>query len=238
MPMVYLRRATSIVDRYPALAGVDLEVDRGEVVVIQGANGAGKTSLLRLVAGLLPLSSGECRVLGEDLGASGGTLRPASRKRIGFLGHSALLYEDLNVVENLRFQVRAAGLRGWESGMCHASEEALDRVGLPSRMWHVPAGRLSAGQRRRAALAALVARKPELWLLDEPHAGLDSRGRALLGDIVQDAAGLGAVVLMASHEPEEAFLLADRVVTLSGGRVTAVRESVSERSGGDSTHVA
>jgi heme ABC exporter ATP-binding subunit CcmA len=210
---VVLRSAVALTSRFPALAGADLTVDAGEVVVLEGANGAGKTSLLRVCAGLLPLTSGEALILGRDIRRDPGTLR----RRIGMLGHYAALYDDLTVLENLRFAVRAAG------GSVATVAPALDRMGLAGRIERTAVGRLSAGQRRRVALAVLVARQPELWLLDEPHAALDAGARGLLGELVTEAARAGATVLLASHEPEASLPLADRVVTLAGGRVVATR---------------
>lgn len=95
----------------------------------------------------------------------------------------------------------------------------MSRLGLDGRLAAVPVGRLSAGQRRRVAVAALVARRPELWLLDEPHAGLDATGRDLLDDLVREAVAAGATVLVASHEIERAASLATRTVVMAGGRV-------------------
>ncbi|HLH45790.1 MAG TPA: ABC transporter ATP-binding protein, partial [Acidimicrobiales bacterium] len=163
-PAVHLRTAIALAGRFPALAGVDLRVDPSEVVVVLGPNGAGKTSLLRACAGLLPVTSGEAWVLGHDLRRN----RTEVRRRVGLLGHAAPLYDELSPLENARFAVRAAGL-GTER-----VEPALERLGLTGRLRRTPVGRLSAGQRRRAALAILLARQPALWLLDEPHAGLDA----------------------------------------------------------------
>jgi ABC-type multidrug transport system ATPase subunit len=134
------------------------------------------------------------------------------------LGHAAALYDDLTVVENVRFAVRAAG------ASTSNVDAVLERLELGGRVRRTPVGRLSAGQRRRVALASLVTRRPELWLLDEPHAGLDAGARAVLGDIVAEVVADGATVLMASHEPEESLPLADRVVSLVGGRVVGVRD--------------
>ena len=173
-PVVQFRAAVALAGRFPALAGVDLSVETGEVVLVLGANGAGKTSLLRACAGLLPVTSGEARVLGVDLTAD----HTAVRRHVGLLGHAAPLYDELSAAENVRFAVRALGLP------TATGEAALDRLGLVGRLRTTPAGRLSAGQRRRVALAALVARRPALWLLDEPHAGLDAPARALLGDLI------------------------------------------------------
>lgn len=212
-PAVLLRAAVCVTGRFPALAGVDLAVAQGEVVVLEGPNGAGKTSVLRVCAGLLPLTGGEATVLGCDVRRESAALR----RRVGMLGHAAALYDDLTVAENLRFAVRAA------AGDLKQIDAVLDRLELGGRMRRTPVGRLSAGQRRRVALAVLTARRPELWLLDEPHAGLDARARAVLGEIVTEVVAGGATVLLASHEPQESLPLADRVVSLAGGRVVGVR---------------
>jgi ABC-type multidrug transport system ATPase subunit len=100
------------------------------------------------------------------------------------------------------------------------ADPALERLGLTGRLRSTAAGRLSAGQRRRVALAALLARSPALWLLDEPHAGLDAGSRALLGELTGEAVSSGASVLLSSHEPQLSVPLADRVVSMVGGRVT------------------
>ena len=209
-PVVQFRAAVALAGRFPALAGVDLSVETGEVVLVVGANGAGKTSLLRACAGLLPVTAGEARVLGVDLVAD----HTAVRRHVGLLGHAAPLYDELSAAENVRFAVRALGLPA------ATGERALERLGLVGRLRTTPAGRLSAGQRRRVALAALVARRPALWLLDEPHAGLDATSRTLLGELIAEAVVDGAAVLLSSHEPELSVPLSDRVVTMGGGRIT------------------
>lgn len=208
-PAVHLRDAVALTGRFPALAGVDLDAAAGEVVVLAGANGAGKTSVLRACAGLLAVTGGHAVVLGCDLRLD----HAAVRRRVGLLGHAAALYDDLTVSENVRFAVRAAG------GDPGAVAGALERTELTGRLQRTAVGRLSAGQRRRVDLAALIARRPELWLLDEPHASLDVTGRALVDDIVRAASDAGATVLLASHELDAAVPLADQVVTLAGGRV-------------------
>jgi heme ABC exporter ATP-binding subunit CcmA len=219
VPAVLLRTAVCVTGRFPALAGVDLAVAQGEVVVLEGPNGAGKTSVLRVCAGLLPLTGGEGTVLGCDLRRD----VPALRGRVGMLGHAAALYDDLTVVENVRFAVRAAGAD------VARIDAALDRLELGGRVRRTPVGRLSAGQRRRVALALLVTRRPELWLLDEPHAGLDADARVVLGEIVSEVVAEGATVLLASHEPEESWPLADRVMSIVGGRVVEERAVASTR---------
>lgn len=206
---ITLRGAVALLGRFPALAGADLDVGRGEVVLLQGANGAGKTTLLRVCAGLLAVVEGTATVLGEDLRRD----RRAVRRRVGLLGHAGGLYDDLTVEENVRFAVRAA------SGSDAEVAPALRRLGLDGRLRATGVGRLSAGQRRRTSIAALVARRPELWLLDEPHAGLDAATRDLLDDLVREAAADGATVVFASHEADRAVALATRTVVVAGGRV-------------------
>ena len=209
MTAVRLDGVVALIGRFPALAGVDLEVDEGEVVAIEGPNGAGKSSLLRLCAGLLRVESGEARVLGHDLV----TDRAAVRRRVGLLGHDTALYDDLTVDENLEFWARASRVPEADIG------GALDRLDVSPRLRGVPVNRLSAGQRRRIALAAVVVRRPEIWLLDEPHAGLDQEARMLVDGLVTDAARAGATVMMASHELERTKPLAGRTVSVGGGMI-------------------
>jgi heme ABC exporter ATP-binding subunit CcmA len=206
---VRLRSAVALAGRYPLLAGADLDVRVGEIVALEGPNGAGKTSLLRVIAGLLPLAAGEASVLGLDPTSDARALR----RQVGLLGHRNALYEDLSAEENVRF---AAGAARPTKG---AAREALDRLGIRDRLASLPSGRLSAGQRRRVALAALLARRPALWLLDEPHAGLDVEHRELLDGLLKEVASLGGTVVLASHEVRAREALADRVATVSGGMV-------------------
>ncbi len=211
---VHLRAAVALIGRFPALAGVDLDVDRGEVVLLHGPNGAGKTSLLRVCAGLLPVVEGEAEVLGHDLRAD----RRAVRRSVALLGHATALYDDLTVEENVRFALRSVG------GPVDSVGPSLARLGLDGRLRSTRVGRLSAGQRRRTALAALAARSAELWLLDEPHAGLDTEGRDLLDQMVAEASGRRTTVLIASHETERAAAIATRRLTVAGGQVHETQE--------------
>ena len=199
-PAISLRSAVALSEGFPVLSGVDLDLEAGQVLVLLGANGAGKTSLLRLLAGLLPLRSGEARVFGCALPDGAAALR----RQVGLAGHDPGLYEELNALENLRFALKAS---------------RLDRVGLAGRLSTTQLVRLSEGQRRRAALAWLVARRPALWLLDEPHAGLDAATRHLVAELCEEAAMGGACVVVSSHEPELVTPMANIVATMGGGAV-------------------
>jgi heme ABC exporter ATP-binding subunit CcmA len=205
--VVRLRSAVCLIGRFPALAGVDLDVEEGEVVLLSGPNGAGKTTLLRMLAGLLPMHGGEGEVLGCDLV----TDRRGARRELALVGHETFCYDDLTVRENLRFAARASG------HSVSASDAALERLGL-ERLADVTHARLSAGQRRRLALAVAFAREPRLLLLDEPHAGLDSVGRGVLDEILDAAPREGRTVLLASHELDRARALASREVVITAGQ--------------------
>ncbi|MSZ11773.1 MAG: heme ABC exporter ATP-binding protein CcmA [Actinobacteria bacterium] len=204
-----LNDVVAVLGQFPALAGANLQVSRGEIVLLQGPNGAGKTSILRVCAGLLPIERGSGRVLGIDLVAQ----RDEVRSRVGLLGHSNGLYLDLTVEQNIRF---------WAS-MVNATEKeivrAMSLMRIDGRLSSVKTARLSAGQRRRCALASLIVRRAEIWLLDEPHAGLDAQGRDELDSVLRHAVSAGATIVLASHEMERASALATRVVTVDGGGV-------------------
>jgi heme ABC exporter ATP-binding subunit CcmA len=206
-PVVRLRSAVCLLGRFPALAGVDLDVAEGEVVLLSGGNGAGKTTLLRVLAGLVPLHSGEAEVLGHDLTQD----RRAHRRDLSLVGHDTGCYDDLTVRENLRFSARAAGADD------AAVDGVLEQLGL-ARLADILHGKLSAGQRRRLSLAVGLARAPRLLLLDEPHAGLDADGRQVLDAMLRQAAADGRTVVLTSHELERARALAGREVALQAGQ--------------------
>lgn len=204
---VHLRDALALAGRFPALAGIDLDVPAGQVVLLRGSNGAGKTTLLRVCATLAPLRSGKAEVLGLDVRSG----RREIRRRIAMVAHDSQLYDELTVEENIRFALRSRRAGG-------GIEEILATLGLGGRVRAVPLGACSAGQRRRCGLATLLAPNVALWLLDEPHAGLDPAGRDLVDSLISDAAERGTTVLMASHDQRTPGYV-DRVVTIAGGRV-------------------
>lgn len=191
--------------------GLSLFIGARDRLALIGRNGAGKTTLLRLCAGRIPLARGEGTVLGCDLLTERRHLRPL----VGVLGHRNGLYLDLTVSENVQFWASVVG--------ADAAEVAtvLDRLGLSGRLAALPARRLSAGQMRRTAFACFVVRRAHLWLLDEPHTGLDATARDEIDDIIRQASTFGVTVILASHELERASALATRTVELAGGVVTA-----------------
>lgn len=215
MTVLSLVDAVVLLGRFPALSGASLRVAEGESVLLQGPNGAGKSTLLRLCAGLLALESGSATILGEDVMTDRQLIRP----KVGLVGHRTMLYDDLTVAENLRFWGRLAKVDDTHI------EAAAHRLRVDERLSDVLVRQLSAGQRRRVALAIAAARRPQLWLLDEPHAGLDQAGRDIVDELVRDATNAGAAVLIASHELDRVRPIVQRHVTIAGG---LVREEVAD----------
>lgn len=206
--MVGLRDVVATLGRFPALSGATMCVARGEIVLLRGPNGAGKTTLLRLCAGLVPVIRGHATVLGHDLSVDRELVRP----HVGLLGHQNGLYADLTVTENVHF---------WGSTVGASTDEvdaAMARMGVDGRLASVTVRTLSAGQKRRTALAGLVARRAQLWLLDEPHAGLDQAARDEIDATLREAAGAGATILVASHELDRADALATRTIDVVAGQ--------------------
>lgn len=203
------REVVAVLGSFPALAGVSVQVPRGSITLLRGPNGAGKTTLLRVCAGLVPVERGRAEVLGVDLV----TNRHLVRSRVGVLGHANGLYDDLTARENVHFWGRTVGASDDEIAA------ALQRMAIGTRLSALPVSKMSAGQRRRTALAGLVARRAELWLLDEPHAGLDAAGRDELDGLLRVAAAAGATIVVASHELERAGSLASRQLEVVGGQV-------------------
>jgi heme ABC exporter ATP-binding subunit CcmA len=212
-PVAVLHGAVALVNGFPLLSGVDLEVAPATLTVLVGANGAGKTSLLRLLCGLIGLSGGEASVLGVDLARGD---RRLLRRRVGWLGHEGSFYDDLTVAENLTFAARAL------ERPTQDLDGVLARMGLESRR-DTTTKQLSAGQRRRLGLAWLVLRRPELWLLDEPYASLDDEGRTFFDELLGEVVAHGATVLVSAHDSLRSPTLRPRTLLMAGGRVVEER---------------
>ena len=198
---------------------VDLRADTGSVVVLLGPNAAGKTTLLRALAGLVPLERGRVTLDGavlEDTGGSGVRMPPEQRP-VGVVFQDYLLFPHMSVLENVAFGLRSRGLaRGT------AREHALamlERVGLAGCASAKPKA-LSGGQAQRVALARALATDPRLLLLDEPLAAMDAGARAeLRRGLSRHLAAYAGTCLVITHDPIEAMTLGDQLVVLEGGRV-------------------
>lgn len=184
-PLLAARGLAMVRQGEPIFGPLDLELRAGEVLLIEGGNGSGKTTLLRVLAGLLGASEGRIErhgVESEDLTGP-----------VGFLSHALGLRADLSPLEQLDFFACLYGLRPGISAM-----GALKSVGLEG-FEHMPVRRLSAGQRKRCALAALLHTANTLWLLDEPYANLDRDGQILVDRLLEAHIARGGAALITSH---------------------------------------
>jgi heme exporter protein A len=166
-------------------AGLDFILSAGDALVVTGRNGAGKSSLLRMLAGLV-------RIVGGRLELQGGDSELSIPEQAHYLGHQDALKPSLSVRENLHFWSRYLG-QG-------CGEEALAQVGLDT-LAELPAGYLSAGQRRRLSLARLLAVQRPLWLLDEPTSALDAASQARLTELMHRHLAGGGLIVAATHGP-------------------------------------
>lgn len=173
-------------------SGVGFELAPGECLHLEGGNGVGKTSLLRILAGFSPAAQGEVRWQGELLDSSACRLP----QDLLYLGHQLALKEELNAVENLQAGAAIAGT----SIAREAALAALQRLGLGSRA-ALPVRVLSQGQKRRVALARLVLQTQPLWLLDEPFVALDGPAQSLVAGFMEAHLARGGMVLFTSHQP-------------------------------------
>jgi heme exporter protein A len=185
-------------------SGLGFEASGGEVLALTGPNGAGKTTLLRLIAGLLRPAAGKLALAGGDADAS-------LAEQVHYVGHQDALKPALSVRENLRFWSEFLGGASSEAG-CAAALRAVELDSLGD----LPAAYLSAGQRRRLALARLVAVKRPVWLLDEPTSALDAASQEKLGGLLQMHLSNGGIVVAATHGPLP--VAASRELRLGGAR--------------------
>ena len=186
-----------------AYAHIDLSLEKGERLLLIGANGSGKTTLLRTFATLLPPSKGELLVFGQSIH------RPQEiRHKIGFVSHHSGLYTDLSALENLRVYASLMN----KSYSTAELENMLTQVGLENRP--EPVHTYSAGMKKRASIALLLLKKPELILLDEPFSALDPKGVEQLSELFLS---LGATIVIASHQVESAASICTRAMLLEDG---------------------
>jgi ABC-type multidrug transport system ATPase subunit len=190
-----------------ALDGLDLTVDAGEFVVLVGHNGSGKTTFLRMAAGLLEASSGTVTVAGHAAGAL------EARAACCYVPDNPVLYDDLDVWEHLEYTARLHGVDDWDD----LGDALLERLGLAGRADDLPVT-FSRGLRQKTSLALAFVRPFRVLLVDEPFVGLDVLGQATALDLLTEAAAAGGAVVVASHQLD-VVARATRCVALRDGVV-------------------
>ena len=197
---------------FEALAGIDLDIRKGEFVCLLGPSGCGKTTLLRILAGLEAQDAGTLHLEGRDIGRL-----PPAKRDYGIVFQSYALFPNLNVAANVGY-----GLRLPRDARERRIAELLDLVGLPGSAAKYPA-QLSGGQQQRVALARALATSPSLLLLDEPLSALDAQVREhLRRELRELQQRLGVTTLMVTHDQEEALALGDTIAVMSHGRLEQV----------------
>ena len=218
-PVVQLIQVGKVYDGQVALQDVTLDVVHGEFLTILGPSGCGKTTLLRLIAGFEPVSSGTILIKGRDVAA-----RPPEKREVNTVFQSYALFPHMTVFDNVAF-----GLRMRKTAQAEIREnvsEALSLVqlsGLENRRPH----QLSGGQQQRVAIARAIVNKPSVLLLDEPLSALDYRLRKQMQLYLKHLQRrLGITFILVTHDQEEAFSMSDRVVVINSGRIEQVGRPV------------
>jgi len=202
-----LEKIEMLIGNVPVVSSASCSVESGQCLGIQGPNGSGKTTLLRVMATLLKPTSGRGFILGAPLGTTAVEL---IRPRIGLSGHLPALSDYLTLGENLGFVARITGRAAAMVG------EVLETVGLAGAADRLAAD-CSHGMRKRADLARLFLTQPDLLLLDEPHAGLDSSATPLVAALVHHTTRKGGGAVIVSHDPTTMVDIADQHMTLRTG---------------------
>lgn len=193
---------------YAALRDVTLSVEPGSCLALLGRNGAGKTTFLRIAAGLSRAAKGSISIFGEDVRGE------SARHRIGVLGHGIGIYEELSAMENLRLFARLYDLPDPDT----AARKWLEKVGL-QRVENGLVREFSRGMRQRLAVARAFLHDPDVLLLDEPFTALDDRAIAVLQQVLRQSLAEGRTVMMSTHQLREALELATHVALVNRGRL-------------------
>jgi phospholipid/cholesterol/gamma-HCH transport system ATP-binding protein len=207
-------------DARPVLAGISLEIPRGKVVAIMGGSGCGKTTLLRLIGGVMKPTSGDVRVFGQSTKSLSQDELYALRRRMGMLFQFGALFTDSSSFDNVAFQIREHTDLP-EPLVRDLVLMKLNAVGLRGAAHLMPA-ELSGGMARRVALARAIALDPRLMMYDEPFAGLDPISLSVIGQLIRrlnDA--LGATSIVVTHDVMESLKIVDYIYFISDGRIIA-----------------
>ena len=218
--LVEIRNLTYAYGRRPVLERIDMAIPRGKVVAIMGISGSGKTTILRVIGGVLRAQRGEVIVAGKPVASLGRAELYALRRRMGMLFQFGALFTDLSVFDNVAFQIREHTDLP-ESMVRDLVLMKLHAVGLRAVHAVMP-GELSGGMARRGALARAIALDPMLIMYDEPFTGLDPIALGVTANLIRELnRALGATSIVVTHDVAEALKIVDYVYYLSEGRIVA-----------------
>jgi len=204
------------------LRGVSFELVKGETLVVMGGSGAGKTVLLRLVAGLIRPDGGRLRVFGRSIEHLSEEALLPLRRRMGYVFQSAALFDSLSVHENVAYPLREHTSLG-EAEIDERVVHNLSVVGLSSEVLPLLPSELSGGMRKRVGIAPALSVEPEMLLFDEPTAGLDPTNSKLVADLMLHLrGGVCDTAMVVTHDVELARTVADRVAVLIAGQFAAL----------------
>ncbi len=200
------------------LKGVDLQVKRGETLVIIGGSGSGKSVLMKHVIGLLFADSGQVRIDGDDLAQLKEPELTRTRRRFGMVFQNAALFDSMNVWQNVGFALMQHTKKR-KKAVLEIAQHYLEMVGLPDVLYRMPS-ELSGGMRKRVGLARAIATSPEILLYDEPTTGLDPVTSDVINRLIRSLQEqLGITSLMITHDMVSAYHVADRMAMLYQGKI-------------------
>jgi len=214
MNVLEIKQLTKKFGDYIAVDQISLAVREGEIFGFLGANGAGKSTTIHMIASLLRITKGEIRVLGQDIAKNS----RFAKSSIGIVPQELAIYEDLTAYENVEFFAGLYGLRGSE--LKTRAKEALTFVGLDDKHAAYPRT-FSGGMKRRLNIACAIAHRPELLIMDEPTVGIDPQSRNYILDSVKKLNKLGSTIIYTSHYMEEVEELCTRIAIIDHGKIIA-----------------
>ncbi|MDQ0271472.1 ABC transporter ATP-binding protein [Cytobacillus purgationiresistens] len=214
MNVLEIKQLTKKFNHFIAVDGVSFSIAEGEIFGLLGANGAGKSTAIYMIAGLLKITKGEIKLLGKDIKKNS----KFAKMNIGFVPQDIAIYEDLTAFENVKFFAGLYGLRGEE--LNQKVTEALAFVGLGDKEKSYPK-RFSGGMKRRLNIACAIAHKPKLIIMDEPTVGIDPQSRKHILESVKKLNETGCTIIYTSHYMEEVEAICTKIAIIDHGKVIA-----------------
>ncbi|MFA0735346.1 MAG: hypothetical protein LASZOEIN_000590 [Candidatus Fervidibacter sp.] len=220
-PVVVLEGVHCRLRTKQVLSGVDLQVNEGEIVAIVGVSGIGKSTLLKIIAGLVPVQMGSVKVFGCDLTKCSEEEINQIRQQMGFVFQSGALFDWMTVADNVSFPLRLIDSSLTEEEVRERVRRLLDAVGMEGTENLLPE-QLSGGMRKRVAIARALASQPKLVLYDEPTSGLDPIMSSVINDLIKQMRDqFGVTEIVVTHDLASAIRFADRIAMLHDGKIIA-----------------